>query len=48
VWIYQWLNESSVRRWLEHSSVRIGTGIAMILYMFLFSTGGGEFIYFQF
>ena len=48
VWVYQWLNESPLRRWLEFSWVRIGMGVAMILYLFLFSSGGGDFIYFQF
>jgi alginate O-acetyltransferase complex protein AlgI len=48
VWLYQWVNESRIREWAERSWVKVGMGIAMLLYLFLFSAGGGEFIYFQF
>ena len=48
IWVYQFLYESDWRRWLESSLARVGIATAMVLYMFLFSSGGGTFIYFQF
>lgn len=48
VWVYQFLCESRLRDWLRWSPVRIGMATAMILYLFLMSSGGGTFIYFQF
>ena len=48
VWIYQFLYESKLRQILETGVVRVGLAVAMILYMFLFASGGGAFIYFQF
>jgi hypothetical protein len=33
---------------LQSGFVRVGLAVCMILYMFLFSSGGGAFIYFQF
>jgi D-alanyl-lipoteichoic acid acyltransferase DltB (MBOAT superfamily) len=48
VWSYQLLYESKWRDILQTSFVRVGTAVFMVLYLFLFSSGGGAFIYFQF
>jgi D-alanyl-lipoteichoic acid acyltransferase DltB (MBOAT superfamily) len=48
VWLYQFLYESRARPLLRTSFVRVGLAVAMVLYLFLFSSGGGAFIYFQF
>jgi len=48
VWLYQFLYESSWRGLLQTGFVRIGVAVFMVLYLFLFSAGGGAFIYFQF
>ncbi len=48
VWLYQMLYESRFRSFLQAAPVRVGLAVCMILYMFLFSSGGGAFIYFQF
>jgi len=48
IWCYQLCYESSWRRWFELRPVRVGMATAMILYLLLFSTEGGAFIYFQF
>lgn len=48
IWMYQYLYETKWRLILRHSVVRVGLVASMILYMFLFSSGGGAFIYFQF
>ena len=48
VWVYQFLYESKCRDILQTSFVRVGTAVFMVLYLFLFSSGGGAFIYFQF
>jgi hypothetical protein len=48
IWIYQFTYESRFREWLRASPVRIGLTVCMVLYMCLFSSGGGAFIYFQF
>jgi alginate O-acetyltransferase complex protein AlgI len=48
IWGYQFLYDSKWRPLLRHGAVRIGVAASMILYMFLFSSGGGAFIYFQF
>ena len=48
IWVYQWLHESRFRVWLSNSGIKVVMAIGMILYLFLFSAGGGEFIYFQF
>lgn len=47
-WLYQMLYESRWRFALQTGSVRVGLAVCMVLYMFLFSSGGGAFIYFQF
>jgi alginate O-acetyltransferase complex protein AlgI len=48
VWIYQFLYESSWRRFLEPAFVRVGLAVLMMVYLCLCSSGGGAFIYFQF
>jgi D-alanyl-lipoteichoic acid acyltransferase DltB (MBOAT superfamily) len=48
VWLYQFLCESKWRSLLETNFVRVGAAVGMVLYLFLFSSGGGAFIYFQF
>jgi D-alanyl-lipoteichoic acid acyltransferase DltB (MBOAT superfamily) len=48
VWLYQFLYESKYREILQTSFVRVGAAVAMVVYLFLFSSGGGTFIYFQF
>jgi alginate O-acetyltransferase complex protein AlgI len=48
VWLYQFMYESRFREILQNSFVRVGTAVVMVLYLFLFSSGGGTFIYFQF
>jgi D-alanyl-lipoteichoic acid acyltransferase DltB (MBOAT superfamily) len=48
VWLYQLLYESRVKPILHSSIARVSIAVAMILYLCLFATGGGEFIYFQF
>jgi alginate O-acetyltransferase complex protein AlgI len=48
IWIYQFIYESDWRPLLKLSAVRVGLAVFMILYMCLFSSGGGAFIYFQF
>ena len=48
IWLYAFLYESKWRRFLKHPPVRIATAVFMILYMCVFSSGGGSFIYFQF
>ena len=48
VWLYQFIYESPTRRFLAMSQVRVGLAICMVLYLCLFSAGGGAFIYFQF
>ncbi|MCP5518478.1 MAG: MBOAT family protein [Verrucomicrobiales bacterium] len=48
VWLYQFAFESRFRTLLQTSFVRVGTAAMMILYLCLFATEGGAFIYFQF
>ena len=48
IWLYEALYESSWRVRLQRAPVRVATAVFMILYLFLFSSGGGSFIYFQF
>lgn len=47
-WAYQYLSESRHKKILDHPIVRIGLATAMIAWLLLFSSKGGEFIYFQF
>jgi alginate O-acetyltransferase complex protein AlgI len=48
VWLYQFLYESKHREILQTGLVRVGCAVFMVLYLFLFASGGGSFIYFQF
>jgi D-alanyl-lipoteichoic acid acyltransferase DltB (MBOAT superfamily) len=48
VWLYQFIYESKHREILQTSFVRVGAAAFMVIYLFLFSSGGGTFIYFQF
>lgn len=48
VWVYQFIYESQLRPLLRASVIRVGLAVCMVLYMCLFSSGGGAFIYFQF
>jgi D-alanyl-lipoteichoic acid acyltransferase DltB (MBOAT superfamily) len=48
VWLYQFTFESRFKEILHTSAVRVGIAVLMILYLCLFATEGGAFIYFQF
>jgi D-alanyl-lipoteichoic acid acyltransferase DltB (MBOAT superfamily) len=48
IWLYQFLYESRWKEMLQTSVVRVSGVAFMILYLCLFSTEGGAFIYFQF
>jgi hypothetical protein len=48
VWVDQYLYESRMRPLLRLGSVRVSLAVGMMLYLCLFSSGGGTFIYFQF
>ncbi len=48
IWLYQLIYESTLRPVLQTSFVRVSCAVGMILYLFLCSSGGGSFIYFQF
>lgn len=48
VWMYELLYESRFRPVLATGVVRTGIAVFMLIYMCLFSSGGGAFIYFQF
>lgn len=48
VWLYQVLCESKFRSVLQTRFVRVGLAVLMMLGLFLCSSGGGAFIYFQF
>ena len=48
IWLYETAYESNWRVNLQRAPVRVATAVFMILYLFLFSSGGGSFIYFQF
>ena len=47
-WACQFLQESRWRSLLQPAWVRVGLVVGMLLYICLCSSGGGEFIYFQF
>ncbi len=48
-WLYQFLCESSARKWLEYSPVRISLATGMMLYLFTVPGAVSKaFIYFQF
>ena len=48
VWLYQFLFESRLKSVLEANATRIAVAVCMIVYLCLFATEGGTFIYFQF
>jgi alginate O-acetyltransferase complex protein AlgI len=48
VWLYQFICESRLSAILETGWARVGAAVAMMVYLCLFSSGGGTFIYFQF
>lgn len=48
IWLYEFAYESRARGLLRSSLVRAGAAAAMVIYLFLCSSGGGAFIYFQF
>src|SRR5881396_1160551 len=48
IWLYQFMFESRFKEMLHTSAVRVGVAVFMILYLCLFATEGGAFIYFQF
>jgi alginate O-acetyltransferase complex protein AlgI len=48
VWSYAYLYESKCRACLKFGPLRVATAVFMILYLSIFSSGGGTFIYFQF
>jgi alginate O-acetyltransferase complex protein AlgI len=48
VWAYQFAFESHCKWFLETGPVRVGLAVIMIVYLCLFATEGGAFIYFQF
>jgi len=48
IWLYQFLFESRGKEILQSGWVRVGGAVFMILYLCLFATEGGAFIYFQF
>jgi D-alanyl-lipoteichoic acid acyltransferase DltB (MBOAT superfamily) len=48
VWVYQFAYESRLRPLLSGNALRVGLAVCMVLYLCLFSSGGGAFIYFQF
>jgi D-alanyl-lipoteichoic acid acyltransferase DltB (MBOAT superfamily) len=48
IWLYQFAFESRFKEMLHTGAVRIGVAVFMILYLCLFATEGGAFIYFQF
>jgi alginate O-acetyltransferase complex protein AlgI len=48
IWLYAFLYESRWRDCLKLGPIRVATAVGMILYVSVFSSGGGTFIYFQF
>jgi D-alanyl-lipoteichoic acid acyltransferase DltB (MBOAT superfamily) len=48
IWLYQFAFESRCQKLLETGPVRIGLAALMIIYLCIFATEGGAFIYFQF
>jgi alginate O-acetyltransferase complex protein AlgI len=48
IWLYQFAYESRWKGILETGAVRVGVAVFMILYLCIFATEGGAFIYFQF
>jgi alginate O-acetyltransferase complex protein AlgI len=48
LWLYAFVYESKHREWLRNPVLQVATAASMIVYMAIFSSGGGTFIYFQF
>lgn len=48
VWLYEWLQESRWRPLVMNAPAQIVLASSMLLYLFLGTAAGGEFIYFQF
>jgi D-alanyl-lipoteichoic acid acyltransferase DltB (MBOAT superfamily) len=48
IWLYQFAFESRFKEILQTGAVRVGLAVFIILYLCLFATEGGAFIYFQF
>ncbi len=48
IWLYQFAYESRFQKVLHSSAGRVGVAVFMILYLCIFATEGGAFIYFQF
>jgi D-alanyl-lipoteichoic acid acyltransferase DltB (MBOAT superfamily) len=48
IWLYQFIFESRWKELLASAPVRVGTALGMVVYLCIFATEGGAFIYFQF
>jgi D-alanyl-lipoteichoic acid acyltransferase DltB (MBOAT superfamily) len=48
IWLYQFTFESRLRELVHSGAVRVGIAVCMVLYLCIFATEGGAFIYFQF
>jgi alginate O-acetyltransferase complex protein AlgI len=48
IWLYQFAFESRLQPFLHTGFVRVTTAVCMILYLCIFASEGGAFIYFQF
>ncbi len=48
IWLYQFVFESRFKAILHTPAVRVGVAVGMIIYLCIFATEGGAFIYFQF
>ena len=48
IWLYQFAYESRFKGILQTNAVRVGVAVFMIIYLCMFATEGGAFIYFQF
>jgi D-alanyl-lipoteichoic acid acyltransferase DltB (MBOAT superfamily) len=48
IWLYQFTYESRLKEVLHTDTARVAVAVFMILYLCIFATEGGAFIYFQF
>jgi D-alanyl-lipoteichoic acid acyltransferase DltB (MBOAT superfamily) len=48
IWLYQFAYESRVKQIFHTSVARVGFAVCMIIYLCIFASEGGAFIYFQF
>ena len=48
IWVYQFAFESRWKAIFHTSAMRVGVAVFMIIYLCIFATEGGAFIYFQF